>query len=102
VVLIDFNKVQSLGYVSDVMALEPFAAKWEAFGWHASEVDGHDTAAVAHALEFRPSRPHVIIAHTVKGKGVPRIEGTVSSHYHPATSEDLALLMAVETSCALR
>jgi transketolase len=102
VAIIDFNKIQSLGNVSDVIALEPFAAKWEAFGWHANEVDGHDRDAITNALELRPSRPHVIIAHTVKGKGVPRIEGTVSSHYHPATAEDLALLAAVETSCAKR
>jgi transketolase len=100
VAIIDYNKIQSIGKVSEVMALEPFAAKWEAFGWRASEIDGHDRGAIANALELRPSRPHVIIAHTVKGKGVPRIEGTVSSHYHPATSEDLDLLKGLETSCA--
>ena len=60
-----------------------------------------EAGEVVNALEMRPSRPHVIIAHTVKGKGVPRIEGMVSSHYHPATSEDLAILTAVENSCAL-
>lgn len=102
VAIIDFNKIQSIGSVSDVLALEPFAAKWRAFGWHASEVDGHDCDAIAGALELRPSTPHVIIAHTVKGKGVPRIEGMVSSHYHPAASEDLALLTAAETSCEKR
>lgn len=101
VAVIDFNKVQSLGNVSDVMALEPFAAKWQAFGWQASEVDGHDSAAVTNALELGTSKPHVVIAHTVKGKGIPRIEGMVSSHYHPATYDDLALLKAVEESCAL-
>ena len=100
VALVDFNKIQSIGSVSDVMGLEPFAAKWQSFGWHATELDGHDHASVANALELRPAKPHVIIAHTVKGKGVPRIEGTVSSHYIPATADDLALLRDAEVSCA--
>ncbi|MET4388009.1 transketolase [Bradyrhizobium sp. F1.4.3] len=98
--LVDFNKIQSIGSVSDVMELEPFAEKWRSFGWHATELDGHDHASLLNALEMRPQKPHVIIAHTVKGKGVPHIEGTVGSHYIPATAADLALLKAAEASCA--
>jgi transketolase len=98
--LVDYNKIQSIGSVSDVMELEPFAQKWQSFGWHATELDGHDHAALSNALELRPNKPHVVIAHTVKGKAVPRIEGTVSSHYIPATVDDLALLRDAEASCA--
>lgn len=100
--IIDYNKVQSIGSVVDVMNLEPFAAKWRAFNWHVSEVDGHDCGALRNLLGLQTLKPHVIIAHTTKGKGVPRIEGTVASHYHPATQEDIAVLTASETQCVLR
>ncbi|MCX7900328.1 MAG: transketolase, partial [Methylocystis sp.] len=75
----------------EVMDLEPFAEKWRAFGWEAREVRGHDEDALMAAI-FAPrdGRPRVILAHTVKGKGVKRIENTVASHYKPALAGDLA------------
>lgn len=90
--IVDYNHIQSIGTTHDVMELEPFADKWRAFGWQALEVDGHDWDALMTAIHA-PSLglPRVILAHTVKGKGIPRIENTVASHYKPALAEDLAL-----------
>jgi transketolase len=88
--VIDHNKVQSIGTTTEVLDLEPFAAKWEAFGWSVNRIDGHDHSTLIRALHpLERERPCVIIADTVKGKGIPRIEHTVASHYHPAKAEDL-------------
>ncbi|MBK4722827.1 transketolase [Azospirillum sp. YIM DDC1] len=89
--VVDYNKIQSLERCADVMDLEPFADKWRAFRWDVVEVDGHDEDALIAALTPRGDQPRAIIAHTVKGKGLPRIENTVASHYHPATADDVAL-----------
>lgn len=95
VAVIDYNKIQSLDHVATVLDLEPFAQKWSSFGWEVREVDGHDVWAMDVALAASTSgRPLVIIAHTVKGKGVPRIENTVASHYQPALSDDASSLNA--------
>jgi len=91
VAIVDYNKIQSLGAVNEVMDLEPFADKWRAFGWAVTEVDGHDFTAINAALATVPSadrRPSCIIAHTVKGKGVSFMENTLLWHYRtPRDSE---------------
>lgn len=81
--IIDYNKFQSAGAVADVIPLEPLADKWRAFRWNVREIDGHDLAAIVSALHAPPAAqgPTAIIAHTVKGKGVPGIEGTARAHY---------------------
>lgn len=82
--IVDYNKIQSFGRVRDVMELEPFADKWRAFGWNVQEADGHDPAAMLGAIaaaDKEKERPSVIIAHTVKGKGVSFMEDTVDWHY---------------------
>jgi transketolase len=90
VCLVDYNKVQSIGHTAEVLDLEPFLEKWTAFRWHALCVDGHDTMALRQALALPfDGRPRIVLADTVKGKGIPRIENTVASHYHPARPEDL-------------
>jgi transketolase len=96
VVIIDYNKIQSLGTVKEVMDLEPFADKWRAFRWAVQEIDGHDVMAVESALAsvpFETGRPSCIIAHTVKGKGVSFMEDNLLWHYRtPAGDEfDAAL-----------
>ena len=91
--IVDYNKVQSFGSVSEVLELEPLAAKWRAFRWAVREVDGHDHQALAKALgtlPIEPGRPSVLIAHTVKGKGVPFMEGKLLWHYRSPTAEQLA------------
>ena len=94
--VVDYNHIQSLAPTVLVMDLEPFDAKWRAFGWDAIEVDGHDWSALKTALQAPVTgRPRVILAHTIKGRGIARIENTVASHYKPALASDL-----VEVACA--
>ena len=97
VVLIDYNKIQSLGRVEDVIDLHPLAEKWRAFGWATQEIDGHDTALIEATLArvpFEPGRPSCIVAHTVKGKGVAYMEDKLLWHYRAPLGEllDEALL----------
>jgi transketolase len=85
--IVDYNKLQSFGRVADVMPLEPLAAKFEAFGFAAREVDGHDVdalRAVLARLPFEPGKPGVLIAHTVKGGGIAACENDPVWH-HKAT-----------------
>jgi len=87
--VVDYNKIQSLGPVSETLGLEPFASKFESFGWAVSEADGHDHEALRACFRNRSAeRPNVIIAHTTKGKGVSFMENSVLWHYRaPAGSE---------------
>jgi transketolase len=84
VAIVDFNKIQSFGTVAEVLELEPLADKWRAFRWAAREIDGHDLEAIAGAfaaVPFERGRPSVIVAHTVKGKGVSFMENELAWHY---------------------
>ena len=95
--IIDFNKWQATGRSQEVMALDPLAAKWEAFGWHAQDIDGHDLAAIAQGLaaaRAESERPSVIVAHTVKGKGVSFMEDDNNWHYRTPNPEELAAALA--------
>jgi transketolase len=86
VVVVDANGLQGFGRTEDVLRLEPFAQKWESFGFAVSEVDGHDFAALHTAFtRAAGARPRCVIARTVKGKGVPSIENKLESHYLPMT-----------------
>jgi transketolase len=92
-VVIDYNKIQSLGSTNDVLRLDPLAAKWTDFGWAAIEVDGHDVAGLHDVLASVPretGRPTCVIAHTVKGKGVSFMEGELLWHYRSPTAADVA------------
>jgi len=82
-VVVDYNKLQSYGRVADVWDLEPLAAKWNAFGFDCTEVDGHDVVSLQEALSLPSSsqRPRAIIAHTVKGRGVSFAEGDPTWHH---------------------
>ncbi len=90
--IIDYNKWQATGRSQEVMALEPLAAKWEAFGWHSQEIDGHNLQAIEQALAAAKavtSKPSVIIAHTIKGKGVSFMEDDNNWHYRTPNTEEL-------------
>jgi transketolase len=81
--IVDYNKYQESGPVSRELGLEPFADKWRAFGWHVQEVNGHDIGAVSEALKAAQTvkgQPQVIIAHTIKGKGVSFVEADYTFH----------------------
>ena len=75
--IVDHNKMQSTGLVSERMTLEPLSEKWKAFGWDVTEIDGHNFVEILSALgraDKIQGKPHAIIAHTIKCKGVPSFE----------------------------
>jgi transketolase len=93
IVIIDYNKIQSLGTVKEVLDLEPLAAKWQSFGWAVREVDGHNVEQIEENLKQVPwenTRPTCLIAHTVKGKGVSFMENNLLWHYRSPEGEELA------------
>ncbi len=84
ITFVDKNRLMIDGATDEVMSLEPFVDKWTAFGFIVREVDGHNFEELAEAIEYahtRPGRPVVIIAHTVKGKGIDFMENEVKWHY---------------------
>jgi transketolase len=89
--IVDRNGIQSIGRTEDTLALEPLFEKWDSFGWEVIEVDGHDSGLILKAIESSPqSKPRVIIARTVKGKGVSFMENNNLWHYRPPNQEQLA------------
>jgi len=97
VAIIDYNKLQSLTTVAQTLGLEPLAAKLQAFGWAVQEVDGHDHEQLSKALSSVPwetGKPSVLIAHTIKGKGVSFMENKVEWHYRSPSEEQLAQALA--------
>lgn len=96
IAIVDYNKIQSLGLVSETLTLEPFADKWRAFGLEVREVDGHDHRQLEDSIGRHPasSKPLVVIAHTVKGKGVSFMENAVLWHYRAAQGEELMAAQA--------
>ena len=96
--MIDYNKWQATGRSDEVTALAPLREKWEAFGWRAVEIDGHDFPSVIHWLEAEPDpagRPTLIVAHTIKGKGVSFMEDDNNWHYRIPSAQELAKAFVV-------
>ena len=90
--IVDYNKVQENGLVKDIKDLEPLVDKWKSFGWQTFEVDGHDFKAICDALDQASQtsgKPTVIIAHTIKGKGVSFMEGNRKWHGKAPNDEQL-------------
>ncbi|MDP2684402.1 MAG: methyltransferase domain-containing protein [bacterium] len=84
VAIIDYNKLQGFGSTEEVMDLGSIAEKFSAFGWNAIEIDGHNMVEIVSALDsitFDSGRPTVIVANTIKGKGIFDLEGKLESHY---------------------
>lgn len=97
IAIVDYNKIQALGYTKEVCDLEPFVEKWRSFGWSVREVDGHNVSTLVDALEsipFEISRPSCIIAHTIKGKGVSFTEDSLLWHYRCPRGEEFDAIMA--------
>ncbi len=97
IAIVDYNKIQSIGRVEEVLDLEPFADKWKAFGWSVVEIDGHKIEEIQKTLgqiPFKSGRPSCIIAHTVKGKGVSFMEDKLAWHYQQPDAEQLKLALA--------
>lgn len=95
--IIDKNGWQATARTCEVTNLDPLADKWRAFGWHATEVDGHDLTALIRAYEEayqRPDQPSVIVANTIKGRGVSFMQDDNNWHYRVPNDRELAAALA--------
>jgi transketolase len=91
VAIVDSNGLQAIGKTVDIIPMEPFAEKWKAFGWGVGEVDGHNCGELLDKLThipIKPGRPTVIIARTIKGKGVSFMENEIMWHARATTEEE--------------
>ncbi|MBI9046594.1 MAG: transketolase [Anaerolineaceae bacterium] len=102
-VILDYNKFQEMGPVSREMALEPFADKWQSFGWYVEEVDGHDVEKVSASLKSLQkikNKPSILIAHTIKGKGISFVEADFKWHGRAIKDPEQYKLAEKEILCA--
>lgn len=93
IVIIDYNKWQSFGRVKDVLNLEPLKEKLKSFNWHVQEIDGHDFTHLEKAFSrtsLAKGKPNIIIAHTIKGKGLSTIEDKNEWHYQTPREKEIA------------
>jgi len=93
-VIIDFNKWQATGRSEEIMKLQPLSDKWRAFGWHVVEIDGHNFDEIGKSfseVKVVNKKPSLIIAHTIKGKGVSFMEDDNNWHYRIPNNEELKL-----------
>ncbi len=93
--IMDYNNLQGYGRARDLCQFEPVAAKWESFGWCVTEVDGHNVGEIRNALiEDSGGKPKIVIAHTIKGKGVSFMEDRLEWHYYVVSDEHRAEALA--------
>lgn len=91
VAVLDRNKIQSDGNTEEIMPLEPLTAKYQAFGWKVTDIDGHNLEQIIEAFEIayqEAEKPTLIIAHTIPGKGVSFMENQYTWHSKPLTEEE--------------
>ncbi|RLF45556.1 MAG: transketolase [Thermoplasmata archaeon] len=96
IAILDRNKLQIDGPTEEIMHLEPLAWRWQAFGWDVVEIDGHNIEEILdtfHEIKLN-EKPTIIIAHTIKGKGVSFMEGTLSFHGKPPSKEQYIRAMS--------
>ena len=100
--IVDFNGIQSFGRVDEILKLAPLGEKWRSWGWRVTEVDGHDHKALHDAIigDEMSNSPSVVIANTIKGKGVGFMEGRLEWHYRSPDRQQLsqALIELGETT----
>lgn len=93
-VIIDYNKLQAMDELEKIVHMQPFADKWKAFGWNVLEINGHNYEEIKKALLTRiTKKPTLIIANTIKGKGVSFMEGVPIWHYRMPNEQELQTLM---------
>jgi transketolase len=100
--VLDRNHLQNDARVAQLMPIEPLAEKWRAFGWHVLEIDGHDMSQVVYSLEVAKAvkgRPSIVIAETVKGKGVSYMEDQVEWHGKAPCEEEAACALQEIREC---
>jgi transketolase len=96
IAIVDRNNIQIDGFTEDVMPLESLRSKWEAFGWHVLEIDGHDFQEIIGGINQAKNifeKPSVIIAHTIPGKGVKEFEGKYEWHGKAPNKEEAAMAL---------
>ena len=91
VIIIDYNKIQSLDFVNKTLKLQPLKKKFTSFGCKVLEIDGHNHKDIFNSLKNSSNRPLVIIANTIKGKGISFMENKVLWHYKPPNDHELKL-----------
>jgi len=93
-VIVDYNKWQSFGRTNKVLNMEPFSEKWKAFNWHVQEINGHNFEEIEKATQISlkiMNKPSVIIAHTIKGKGLSAIEDKNEWHYQTPREREIEI-----------
>ncbi len=97
IAIVDYNGFQGFGSTGDILNLQPFSDKLQAFHWSVKEIDGHNHAEIKNVLAtvpFSEGKPSVIIAHTVKGKGVKYMEDQLAWHYRSPDGDQLAIAIS--------
>lgn len=93
-VIVDHNKLQAMDKLENIVNMKPFADKWESFGWNVVEIDGHNYTEIKGALQTRKeNKPTLIVANTIKGKGVSFMENVPIWHYRMPNERELQILM---------
>lgn len=93
ITLIDFNKFQSFGSLKEVINLDSYKKKFESFNLSFQLINGHNIKDIENAIKKKSDKPKIIMCNTVKGKGIPRIENKLLSHYKPAEISDLDIFL---------
>ena len=96
IIIVDYNKLQSLGSIEDTLILEPLTKKFESFGLAVSEINGHDITEIINTFNTVPfikKKPSVIIANTIKGKGISFMENKVKWHYRTVDKFELKICL---------
>ena len=94
IVIIDYNKLQAMDHLDNIISLSPLAEKWRAFGWEVVQIDGHDIDQLQEtfgAIPFGRGKPNLVIAHTVKGKGISFMENVPIWHYRLPNPEEMKI-----------
>ncbi|GAC41568.1 transketolase [Paenibacillus popilliae] len=91
--IVDYNKLQSFGKTNEVINQENMVQRWQAFGWEAVEVDGHNLQELEYAFRSPSSKPKVIIANTIKGKGVSFMENKLEWHYKSPNDDEVKIAL---------
>ncbi len=92
--IVDYNKLQAMDRLENIVGMQPFADKWRAFGWNVIEIDGHDYGAIRDALLMRKEGvPTLVLAHTIKGKGVSFMENVPIWHFRMPGEAELPIVL---------
>ena len=89
IIIIDYNKIQSLDFVNKTLKLEPLKDKFASFGCKVKSINGHDFKQISESLKIKTNKPLVILANTIKGKGIKFMENKILWHYKPPNKEEM-------------